>query len=243
MTGFYDADLAYIHDAGFGDFARGAGEGIVAMLRDAGIRDGLVVDLGCGSGVLAERLLDEGYDVLGVDISPAMLAIARERAPAARYWEASAFTFEPPPCAAVTAVGEILGYAADERSGAEALADLFGRVRAALPPGGLFVFDLAAPGRAADGSRDWREGDGWLVASESRESPDGAELRRRIVSFRDAGAGWRRSEETHVLRLHRREDVLAALAGAGFDAATMPVYLAGSETVPSGVVVYRAARI
>ena len=58
MTGapFYGPDLARIHDAGFGDFARDAGDGIVAMLRDAGIRGGLVVDLGCGSGAQASSV-------------------------------------------------------------------------------------------------------------------------------------------------------------------------------------------
>lgn len=34
--GFYGADLAYVHDAGFGDFARGAADGIIAALRTPG---------------------------------------------------------------------------------------------------------------------------------------------------------------------------------------------------------------
>ncbi|HEX6116657.1 MAG TPA: class I SAM-dependent methyltransferase [Solirubrobacterales bacterium] len=241
--GFYGPDLAHIHDAGFGDYARDAGDGIVAMLGEAGIGDGLVVDLGCGTGILAERLVAEGYDVLGVDISADALAIARDRAPAARFEEASVFGFEPPRCAAVTAVGEILGYAADRRSGRDALAVLFDRVHAALDPGGLFAFDLAAPGRAPEPSTSWREGPGWLVCHESRERADGRELRRRIVTFRETGEGWRRGEELHVLRLHARERVLADLAAAGFEARALDAYTPGSDRVPAGVVVYRAARI
>jgi SAM-dependent methyltransferase len=78
----YAPDLAAIHDAGFGGFARDAAPGLLRRLRRAGIRDGLVVDIGCGSGIWARALTDAGYDVLGVDVSEAMLQIARRRAPA-----------------------------------------------------------------------------------------------------------------------------------------------------------------
>ena len=81
----YKDDLAYIHDVGFGDFAKNAAPELLAILRQRGLTDGLVVDLGCGSGLWAEELCQAGYDVLGVDISPAMIEIARRRAPRARF--------------------------------------------------------------------------------------------------------------------------------------------------------------
>ena len=40
-----------------------------------------VLDAGCGTGRVAIRLAELGYDVLGVDIDAAMLAMAREEAP------------------------------------------------------------------------------------------------------------------------------------------------------------------
>jgi SAM-dependent methyltransferase len=40
-----------------------------------------VLDAGCGTGRVAIELADHGIDVVGVDIDPAMLATARERAP------------------------------------------------------------------------------------------------------------------------------------------------------------------
>ena len=82
---FYARDLATIHDAGFGGFARDAAPGLLRRLRRAGIHDGLVVDLGCGSGIWARALTDAGYDVLGVDQSEAMLEIARRQAPEAQF--------------------------------------------------------------------------------------------------------------------------------------------------------------
>ena len=66
----YKKDLAYIHDVGFGDFAKNSAPGLLEIMRRAEINDGLVVDLGCGSGIWARELVDAGYDagipVLGV---------------------------------------------------------------------------------------------------------------------------------------------------------------------------------
>lgn len=168
----YGPDLAHIHDTGFGDFAREAAPGLLRMLAEAGLGDGLVVDLGCGSGIWARALVDTGYEVLGVDISADMLAIAAERVPEARLVRASAFEAELPACAVVTSIGECLGYAFDPRSGREALTDLFARVHAALPPGGMLIFDLAAPGREPPPERprrDRRAGDGWTLSMEAWE--------------------------------------------------------------------------
>ena len=74
----YSEDLAYIHDAGYGDFARGAAPALLGALRAHGITTGRVVDLGCGSGIWAALLLDAGYEVLGIDISPAMIRLAKK---------------------------------------------------------------------------------------------------------------------------------------------------------------------
>ena len=60
MAGFYREDLAYIHDVGHADFALRSAPGILEILRESGLRDGLVVDLGCGSGLWARKLLQAG---------------------------------------------------------------------------------------------------------------------------------------------------------------------------------------
>src|SRR3954447_19357552 len=96
---FYPADLARIHDEGFGDFARAAAGELLARLPGSG----LVVELGCGTGISTQIVSDAGYDVLGIDISDDMLAIARERAPRASFRSGSAWDADPPACCAVTA--------------------------------------------------------------------------------------------------------------------------------------------
>jgi SAM-dependent methyltransferase len=44
-------------------------------------RGGVVLDAPCGTGILADFLRGRGLRVLGADISPAMLEVARERGP------------------------------------------------------------------------------------------------------------------------------------------------------------------
>jgi SAM-dependent methyltransferase len=213
----YTEDLAYIHDTGFGHLAEKSAPALLKALRAAGLRGGLVVDLGCGSGLLARRILRAGYSVLGVDQSPAMVAIARRNAPGAEFRTGSFTAVALPRCQAITAVGEVFNYRFDPRNTRAALARLFRRAHAALDPGGLFVFDLAGPGRvAAGGVRTFRCEDDWAIVFEAREAAGGRAVTRWMTTFRRVGRIYRRSDETHRLRLYRPAEVVAALRSAGF---------------------------
>ena len=52
---------------------------IIQILSAYGIRDGLVLDLGCGTGSMTELLAGAGYDMIGVDASEEMLELAYEK--------------------------------------------------------------------------------------------------------------------------------------------------------------------
>ncbi len=54
----------------------------LAQLQGHGIRDGILADLGCGTGDLTLMLAQAGYDLIGVDQSEEMLAVLREKADA-----------------------------------------------------------------------------------------------------------------------------------------------------------------
>ncbi len=219
----YGSDLSYIHDVGFGGFAAGAAPGLLELLRRNGIDRGLVIDLGCGSGIWAARLAAEGYDVLGFDQSPAMIALARRKAPEARFETDSLFRAALPACAAATSVGECLNYAFDRTNSRRSLARLFARVYRALSPGGVFVFDIAEPGQpAAALARRFVQTQDWAVLVDASEAA--GVLVRRITTYRRNGKIYRRNEETHKLKLYRGTDLVADLRAAGFSARTMRSY-------------------
>ena len=225
MADWYREDLAYIHDVGHADFALRSSPGILEVLRENGVPDGLVVDLGCGSGLWARELLRAGYRVLGIDISEAMVEIAREKAPGAEFRVGSLFEAQIPPCDAVTAVSEVLNYLFDPENEEWGLGLVFGRVYKALRPGGVFVFDVLGPGQIPEGaSKTFSEGPDWAVLSEKVEDWGRGTLTRRIVSFRKVGENYRRDDELHRVRLYDPEEVADKLGRAGFEVRTMRAY-------------------
>ena len=52
---------------------------IAELLKEYGVKDGLVLDLGCGTGTMTELLAEAGYDMIGVDSSEEMLELAVEK--------------------------------------------------------------------------------------------------------------------------------------------------------------------
>jgi SAM-dependent methyltransferase len=217
----YDEDLAYTHDRGFGHVAEAAARYVLTLLPERAT----VIELGCGSGITARRLTDAGHDVLGIDQSPALIALARERAPSARF-QVGSFVTEPlPECDAVLAIGEVLNYLFDEGNTRAALPGLFVRIHAALRPGGLLLFDLAGPGVLRNPSRPWTAGPDWAVMVERQEQR--GVLERHITSFVERCAGYRRSEEVHRQRLYRPAEILPLLRAAGFTARNTRGYSPG----------------
>jgi SAM-dependent methyltransferase len=238
VSGAYRPDLAHAHASGFTGLAEAAAPVLVEMLRQASIESGRVVDLGCGSGVTSLALSRAGFDVVGIDASEPLLALARRTAPDARFRRGSFLREAIPPCAAVVAVGEVLSYT--ERD----LAPLFRRVLRALAPGGLFVFDLSGPGRVADRGpvRDWHEAEDWAILVETRESAAGTLLTRRMTVFRRSDRGWRRSEVTHRQRLRRSAEVASELRAEGFAVRIRRSY-AGERFAPDHYVVVARSRV
>ena len=211
----YGPDLAAIQHAGYGDFAQSAAPGLLKLLRDAGIHEGLVVDLGCGAGVWLRELRLAGYDALGIDASPSLIRIARRVAREARVERGSVYTRPLPRCEAVTAIGEVLSYCPIGKA-APPFGGFFRRVARSLRPGGLFIFDVVVEGPPLPASGG-RSGPDWAVLAEVREDRRGR-LVRDITTFRRVGSGYRRGHERHEQRVASRREIESALRAAGFSA-------------------------
>jgi SAM-dependent methyltransferase len=216
----YSADLAAIHDSGFGHVAANAAVDLLKHLRKSRRRatSRLVVDVGCGSGILAQAVAAAGYDVLGFDYSEAMLAIARKRAPSAHFRRESFISAQLPSCIAIAAVGEVFNYLFDRRNRAARLPRVLHSFYQALEPGGLLLFDVATPGRVPGSApqRGFSEGPGWTVLFTAEEDRRRQTLTRTITSFWKVGDLYRRSREIHRLHLYPRTTVLQELRNVGF---------------------------
>jgi SAM-dependent methyltransferase len=227
--------MAYAHLTGHSDFVRLAAPAVLEHLQN--IRTGLVVDLGCGTGILVGELRDAGYEAMGVDLSPDMIEFACRAVPDAEFVVGSFFDAELPECAAVTCIGQSFGYAFDSRNSLEELSRLFERIHQALRPGGLLLFDLNAPAGDLDEvfTRDTPE---WTLMVTT--TSDDSSLTREITLFRKIGETYRRTDEQHVVLRHEPADVVARLEKAGFGVTTFDNY--SGTYFPPGLVGYRAIK-
>jgi SAM-dependent methyltransferase len=216
----YRADLAYIHHAGFSEFAESAAPFVIELLRTHGAQR--VVEVGCGSGVLARELTRAGFDVRGYDASPAMIELARETAPEARFAVATFAEADTSECDAVVAMGEVLNYGSFDEVRAF-IANLSAR---------LLLFDIAEEDAPYEERRV--EGDDWSVILIRERNT------RRVLTFRAMDGAMRRDEEVHALHLHDRAAMTALLREHGFRVRVRRTY--GTRRVPKGHAVYLCVR-
>ncbi|MEV7014728.1 class I SAM-dependent methyltransferase [Streptomyces sp. NPDC093991] len=124
---------------------RGDLDAYLRMAREFGART--VLDIGCGTGVFALLLADEGIDVVGVDPAGASLDVARAKPGADRVRWIEGDATELPPLAADLAT--MTANAAQEITDPGAWHATLRGVRAALRPGGRLVFETRDPARRA----------------------------------------------------------------------------------------------
>ena len=119
------------------------GDYLIGLLKKYGVESGLVLELGCGTGSMTERLAGAGYDMIGVDCSEDMLEIAQEKKLESGldilYLDQDMREFELyGTVRAVVSVCDSLNYILEE----EELLQVFRLVNNYLDPGGIFLFDL-----------------------------------------------------------------------------------------------------
>ena len=116
------------------------GEYLVSLLKKYGVEDGLVLDMGCGTGAMTRYLDAHGYDMTGIDVSEEMLTIAKEKSsPDILYLLQDMREFElyGTMRAAVSSC-DCMNYILEE----DDLLQVFSLVNNYLDPGGIFIFDL-----------------------------------------------------------------------------------------------------
>jgi SAM-dependent methyltransferase len=215
---------AEVYDAiGQRIFGERIAEATLAFFEERSIRPSRMIDLACGSGAASLIFAAAGIQVKGVDRSQEMLAAARKSAAEAdipiAFQCADMRDFEvDQPVDLVTCFYDGLNYVTQ----LDEVAEVFASVRAALEPGGLFVFDLNTLRKfetnwndscylAVDRDDMFGVYRSWFNA-ESGISP-------LILTFfvLTADGVWERFEEEHIERAYPLEQINRQLAAAGFD--------------------------
>ena len=212
------------------------------LLQKCGVSDGLVLELGCGTGSMTELLAGYGYDMIGVDNSVEMLELAREKKEKSGhdilYLLQDMREFELyGTVRAVVSVCDSLNYITDPQD----LLTVFKLVNNYLDPGGVFVFDLNTVYK-------YEELLGDTVIAENREESsfiwenwyDSAqginEYDLTLFIGREDGL-YEKYEETHYQKAYELEEVCRMLEEAGlrleavYDAFTMEDPKPDSERV------------
>ena len=114
-----------------------------SLLCEYGVREGLVLELGCGTGNMTEILAQSGYDMIGVDNAEEMLEIAIEKRMKSGldilYLQQDMREFELyGTVKAIVSVCDSVNYILEE----EELEEVFRLVNNYLDPGGVFIFDF-----------------------------------------------------------------------------------------------------
>ena len=174
-----------------------------------------VLDLCCGTGQLAARLTDDGYALTGIDVSEAMIEIARGNALHAEFLVQDARQALPARgFAAVFSTFDSLNHLMTLKD----LTLVFGNVRDVLTEGGYFAFDLnmaEAFETRWKGTYAYVEDDHVCVVQSSKD------VARRIGNmeltiFELGDRGWNRADLTVTERWYAHDDVLHGLQVAGF---------------------------
>ncbi|MEX2275306.1 MAG: class I SAM-dependent methyltransferase [Actinomycetota bacterium] len=232
-TPYYRRDLALIHHLGFAFHAEDCAPGILGSLQSVRARDGLVLELGCGSGLLTSHLVDAGHRVIATDASPAMLDLAREHVVGAHEIRRLTLPDDPIPEAdAIISVGHALNYLPDAAAIDRALI----AIARALRPGGLLAIDLCdlryAEARDGGSTSGWVAEDWAIVTERSMPAPD--RFVRQMATFvRNEDGSWRRDDERHDNVLIDTSRVPPLLAEHGVEASIGTSF--GSERLPEGL--------
>ena len=119
------------------------GEYLAQLFREYGIEEGLLLDLGCGTGKLTRIMAEKGYDMIGVDYSYEMLDIAKsESEESILYLLQDMREFELyGTVRGIYSACDCMNYILEENE----LRSVFKLANNYLDPGGVFVFDVNTP--------------------------------------------------------------------------------------------------
>jgi SAM-dependent methyltransferase len=222
------ASIADIYDFSYEDFR----EDVSFYENLARSVDGPLLELGVGSGRVAVPLAQAGYDVVGIDTSPSMLAQARRRLQAAGKLEGSiellAGDMTLFDLGRRFAMVFVAANAFQHLLTTEAQLACLQRARAHLQPDGVFTMSVRSPASVSWEEADWAPlqlnwtrsdpATGDVIMKLAAEQPDPARMVRRLTYVYDRvsrDGAVRRSVFATELRHSTQAELALLLQQAG----------------------------
>lgn len=187
------------------------------ILESYGIPKGLLLELGCGTGQMCERMSRKGYDMIGVDSSADMLSIANEtNTGAILYLLQDMREFELyGTVGAAFAVTDTMNYI----TSSEDFLEVLRLVNNYLDPGGIFVFDMKTDYFFREVLQDSTFAENREDASiiwENTYDPERKLNEYALTIFAKEGNGlFRKEEEFHYQRAYDTEEIKELVKKAG----------------------------
>ena len=194
---------------------------LIQLLKEYQVEDGLVLDLGCGTGNMTELLAKEGYDMIGVDNSEDMLEIASEKRAESGlnilYLLQDMREFELyGTVKAVVSICDSINYILEE----DDLREVFSLVNNYLDPKGMFIFDLNTEAKfQAMGSEKIAEArdEGSFIWENEYDEEEKINSYDLTLFIREEDDLYRRYQETHFERAWSLDEIKKALTEAGME--------------------------
>ena len=236
----YDLFMDNVDYDGWSDYLR-------KLLRRYGVEDGLIMELGCRTGSMTERLAEAGFDMIGVDCSGEMLEIAQEKKCESGldilYLEQDMREFELyGTVRAVVSVCDSLNYILED----EELVKVFRLVNNYLDPGGIFLFDLNTIDKyrkIGDTTIAENREEGSFIWDNYYDEDENINEYQLTIFLREGdGDLYRKYEEAHYQRGYELERIKELLKEAGLE--FLDAFEAFTEHAPDGASerIYIAAR-
>jgi SAM-dependent methyltransferase len=179
-----------------------------------------ILDLACGTGTCSILLARQGYRVIGVDSSEAMLEVAREKVRKERlridlmHQKMEDFSL-PRTVDAVVCLFDSVNYILDEQE----MLSAYRCASDSLVPGGLFIFDMNTEYGLAEGWGDpefVKEEEGMVSIWRNEYDRAGKLARLALTLFVAQGDHYLRIDEVHLERAYSFRKVKRLLGQAGF---------------------------
>lgn len=222
-TGFaevYDTFMDNINYKQWADY-------VTDLLKEYHIREGLVLDLGCGTGNVTEQLAEAGYDMIGIDMSEDMLNIAMKKREESGHdilylcQEMQEFELYGT-VRAVVSICDCINYVTEKQD----IIQTFRLVNNYLDPQGIFVFDMNTSYKyreiLADNTfAETREDSSFIWENYYDEEEKINEYALTLfVEEKETGV-YERFEEEHYQRAYEVEEMIQMIQEAGLEFITV----------------------